>query len=370
MAAGDWEFVWAGPMDSVRYALPCIDERKISFKLNQPGTCELTIPIRTDVGRHIATGLGWGYILAYKGGTLRMVLETVSTDVGPASTEGIPSIAIVGTESPYLRAAAVIPSALAPFQFPTSSGQIGTHLVNLISPNVNSWGIDVDFPGVTPTVGASTMEQGMDLLSLIQAFAFRGSGFDFRFNPVFTMVAPALIITGSFQPAGVIGLSRPNCVFEFGAGTKANLTSYSWKRLGGDHLANLVFVPSNGSSVGLAAGVASAGDLTSTLTYGSRARWVTADFEDHALRTSLAQEHVAYRKQPRRILSITPNADMGLGNVPTPLTDYGIGDILPVTIKDDGVTLVSGNVRVYGLSFTIDKDGKETVEIETSPETA
>jgi hypothetical protein len=34
------------------------------------------------------------------------------------------------------------------------------------------------------------------------------------------------------------------------------------------------------------------------------------------------------------------------------------------------VNIVNGNVRVYGLDFTIDKDGKESVEIQTSPETA
>jgi hypothetical protein len=48
---------------------------------------------------------------------------------------------------------------------------------------------------------------------------------------------------------------------------------------------------------------------------------------------------------------------------------YALGDKVPVKIADDGTTIISGTLRVYGLNFTIDKDGKENVEIETSPET-
>lgn len=368
MPAGEWEFRWSSA-NGVQYSLPCIDDRKISFKLNQAGSCELTIPLRTDVGRYIATGSGWGYILAYNNGTLRMVLETVSTDVGPASNEGIPSIAIVGTESAYQRAAGVILSPNSPYRFPTATGQIGTALKSLVNANP-SWGIRDAAAGPTTTnVDPSLFEQGISLLSLIQAWAFRGSGFDFRFDPYFA-VDSTFQQVGRFEAATVIGVTRANCVFEFGSDTRANLTGYSWKRLGGEHLANAIYVPSNGSSTSNAAGTVAAADVGSLATYGLRGAWITADFEDSALRTTLAQEHLLYRKAPRRVLSITPYPDMGAGNVPAPLTDYGIGDIVPVKITDDGVNIVNGNVRVYGLAFTIDKDGKESVEIQTSPETA
>lgn len=368
MPAGDWSFRWAAT-DGTQYDIPCIDERKISFKLNQAGSCELKVPLRSDLGRYIATGVGWGYILAYKGTTLRMVLETVSTDVGPASSEGIPSIAIVGTESAYQRAAGVILSPTAPYRFPTATGQIGTALKSLINANP-SWGIrDAVSLATTSSVDPSLFEQGISLLSLIQAWAFRGSGFDFRFDPYFA-VDSSFQQVGRFEAATVIGLTKPSAVFEFGSDTRANLTSYSWKRLGGEHLANAIYVPSNGTSAGNTAGTVAAADVPALATYGFRGAWVTADFEDSALRTTLAQEHLLYRKAPRRVLSITPYPDMGAGNVPAPLVDYGIGDIVPVKITDDGVNIVNGNVRVYGLDFTIDKDGKESVEIQTSPETA
>ena len=368
MPAGEWEFRWSSA-NGTQYNLPCIDERKISFKLNQAGSCELTIPLRTDVGRHIATGDGWGYILAYKNNTLRMVLETVSTDVGPASSEGIPSVAIVGTESAYMRAAGIVLAASAPYSFPAApASQVGVNLATLLAANP-TWGIGADSPGVTPVISASLFDTGIDLLSLIQSVAFRATGFDFRFNPAFTNLGLGQQIVGNFQSASTIGVTRSNCVFEYGNDTRANLTSFSWKRIAGENLVNNVYVPSNGSSAGNAAGTATAGDLGSAFTYGARARWITADFDDYGLRLDLANDHVAFRKQPRRVLSITPNANMGLGNVPVPLEEYGIGDKVPVLIKDDGITLVSGTLRVYGLNFTIDKDGKENVETETSPET-
>ena len=364
----EWKFVWSSA-GGVQYELPCIDERKISFKLNQAGSCELTVPLRTDVGRHIATGDGWGYILAYKNNSLRMVLETVSTDVGPASSEGIPSVAIVGTESAYQRAAGIILSPSTPYRFPTSAGQIGTALKSLINASP-SWGIRDAAAGPTTTsVDPSLFEQGISLLSLIQAWAFRGSGFEFRFDPYFA-VDSTFQQVGKFEASTVIGTTRSSAVFEFGSDTRANLTGYSWKRLGGEHLANAIYVPSNGTSAGNTAGTVAAADGPALATYGFRGAWVTADFEDSALRTTLAQEHLLYRKAPRRVLSITPYPDMGAGNVPAPLVDYGVGDIVPVKITDAGVNIVNGNVRVYGLDFTIDKDGKESVEIQTSPETA
>ena len=362
MAAGDWEFVWVDP-DGTRYALQCIDERKISFGLNKAGTCELKVPLRTDAGRNIATGGGWGHILAYREGTLRMVLESVSTDVGPASSEGIISVSIVGIESAYQRASAIILDYNDLFTFPAATAQIGTALSSLISGYASAWMIGAIASGTTPSVDPSNFEPGVTLLGIIQAFAFRGSGFDFRFNPAFDLGGAGGV--GQFTSATIIGNAKPSAVFEFGQGTRANLTGYSWKRLGGDHLANIVFVPSGETN----AYVEFAFDYASTVTYGDRAVMVTSDFTDGGLRQTLADDHVLYRKQPRRILTITPNSDMGFGNVPAPFSDYNPGDTVPVKIVDDGVTIVSGSLRVYGFTITIDTNGKENVELEVSPET-
>lgn len=335
----------------------------------QPGTVELKVPLNTDVGRHIALGTGWGYILAYQNGTLRGVYETVSTDVGPRSGEGLPSVAIVGTESAYVRAANTLLDANKPYVFPATAGQIGTRLATLIDANP-IWGlIDQTSPAATPSVNPSTFEQGIDLLTLIQAFAWRGSGFDFMFLPQWTITGGFRTV-GEFYAATTIGTTMTTNRFEFGAGTRANLTEYSWKRLGGDHLGNGVFVPSNGSSDANAAGVKSATDGTSIGAYGLRTKWVTADFEDATLRQSLADDHLLYRKQPRQILNITPNINDGSGLVPKPLVDYEPGTTVPVTIKDSGYTIIDANVRIYGIKLTLDKDGKETVALETSPETA
>lgn len=344
-----------------------VDDRTVSFNLNQPGTCELKVPLASDTGAAIAAD-GWGYILAYHKGTLRCVYETISTDVGPKSSEGIPCVGVVGTESAYQRLNAAVPSA-SPYTFPASAGQAGSALATAIAAN-NQWGVGNGTPGTTPSVNPSVFEAGSNWLSIIQAFAFRGSGFDFRFNPVFT-VGAGYVTVGNFYAATTIGTAKPDAKFEFGAGTRANLVDYSWKRLGGEHLAPICFVPPAGSSDENAVGVKVAVDLPGVAVYGARAAWIPPENVERAdLRQELANDHLLYRKQPRRVLSITPNVDDGSGYVPRPFVDYGIGDSVPVTIKDEGIEIVSGNVRVYGLKFTIDKDGKENIALETSPETA
>lgn len=369
MPAGDWVFHWANhAASSEQFHLPCVDERVVSFNLMQPGTVELKVPVNTDVGRHIALGTGWGYVLAYQNGTLRGVYETVSTDVGPRSGEGLPSVAIVGTESAYVRAANTLLDANKPYVFPATAGNVGTRFDSLINA-APIWGLTASGTSSGGSVNPSTFEQGIDLLTLIQAFAWRGSGFDFTFLPRWTTTSGFRTV-GEFYAATTIGSTMTSNRFEFGAGTRANLTEYSWKRLGGDHLVNVVYVPSNGSSDANATGVKSAADVTSINAYGLRAKWVTADFEDATLRQSLADDHLLYRKNPRRILNITPNVNDGSGLVPKPLVDYEPGMTVPVTIKDSGQTIIDANVRIYGIKITLDKDGKETVALETSPETA
>jgi len=296
-----------------------------------------------------------------------MVYESISTDVGPASSEGIPSVSIVGSESAYQRAAASVPSFSGPTLFPATAGQVGTRFTDLITSNPN-WGIKPMTPGTTVSVNPATLEAGISLLDMIQAFAFRGSGFDFRFNPVFETSAGNIRV-GELYMISTLGAARPNAVFEFGHNTRANIASYSWKRLAGEHLANNIGVPPTGDSGSLGEGVSGVNDTDSVAIYGVRHRFITSDFAAKALRDQIASDHLLFRKGPRRVLTITPTADMGLGNVPTPLVDYVPGDTVPVRILDNGVSLVSGSLRVYGIALTLDKDGKETAELEVSPET-
>lgn len=391
MAAGDWEFRWVEPNGLTHY-LPCIEERKVTFKLNQPTTAELTIPLDTEAGRYIATNAeatgGWGYVLVYYKGALKSVLETVSTDVGPRTGEGLASVALVCTESAFQRLDTQSIDWVQPFQFPTATREAGLAVTEtpFITPPgaTNLTGMEKGTVGTTATIAPSTFESGMTKLALLQALAFRGSGFDFWFTPKNGAFDPTTAYTsgsktfprraavhGVLNIASIRGALRANARMEFGSGTNNFLSSYSWKRLGGDHLANTFYVPPSGGSADNAAGTVSAAEPVvvgySTVIGHDRARLITSDFDDKALRTALAQAHVDYRKRPRRILSITPQPRFPGSPVPEPLVDYDVGDILPTTIKDAGVDIVSGNVRVYGLNFTIDRDGKETLEIDTVP---
>ena len=368
MAAGVWRFEWASS-GGTRWHLPLTDEATVKFRLSQAGSAELKVPMDSAAGRQIAksdsVSDGWGYVLVYRNDTLMQVLETEVTEVGVRDGEGVPVIGISATESPYQRMDGVIIEPSKPYLFPTTAGQIGTRLKTLIDANTG-WGITCATPGTTVSVDPSVFEQGITLLSFIQAWAFRASGFDFRFNPEFTVSGAGFGSTGQFYCASTIGEIKLNAKFEFGAGSKTNLSAYSWKRFGGQHLCNIADVPSNGTSGGNAVGLKTAADVTSVATYGIRRRWITADFEDATLRQNLADDHVAFRKNPRRVLSITPMPE----TTPTAFVDYSVGDIVPVSITDAGLSVINGNVRIYGISVTIDKNGMEKIELETSPETA
>lgn len=369
MAAGSWEFRWV-ERNGATYMLPTIDEAKISFKLNRPGSCELKIPLRSQAGYAIAQSTtGWGYILAYRNGTLRAVHEAASTDVGPASSEGVPSVGIAGTEAAFERLDAACIDLTQPIQFPSSAAEAGAAFQFLFALNPLFGIIPADSLGTTPVMNPSMFEQGTSVLAMLQACALRTSGFDFRFDPVLDL-SGSTPMSGKFAVASILGTQRPSAAFGYGPSTRGNLESYSWKRLAGAHLANSVGVPPSGSSIENAAGVAHSADITSIGVYGPRTRYVTADFEAYALRAQLAAEHVLYRKQPRRVLEITPVMQDENGVVPEPFTDYEVGDTVPARIIDEDVTVVNGSVRVYGFEVTINKEGQEKVTIETSPETA
>ena len=48
-----WDFVWC-TFDNQRFRLEPLEDRKVTFKLNQPTTAELTIPLDSTAGRFIA----------------------------------------------------------------------------------------------------------------------------------------------------------------------------------------------------------------------------------------------------------------------------------------------------------------------------
>lgn len=388
--ANSWSFVFASPTNQ-REPISRIEEAKVTTKLNAAGSVEVLVPLSTRAGQALNSS-GWGYVLVFRNGSIFMVAETTAVTVQAASSGGVPSVAVVAVESAYERLNTVFLSTSTglPVPFPPNNSTQLLQAINAKVADYNSEGV----PGLDPlgvrsaasvpassVVPSSSFDSGISLLALIQAYAFRASGFDFWIDPTPYRIPDTLPASG-FDPQALVGQLvfstlrgsvRPEAAFGYGPNTRANLSDYKWARLGGDHLANSVFIPSSGTSGSNAKGAATASSVDSWKTYGSRRRWITSDLDEFNLRKQLADEHILYRSEPRRILTITPQNDDGSGSVPTAFADYDLGDIVPARIVEtleDGSSLdvVSGSVRIYGITATISKDGVESIETETSPE--
>lgn len=149
-----------------------------------------------------------------------------------------------------------------------------------------------------------------------------------------------------------MGSNKPSAVFGYGT---ANHAIVSFTRVvDGSQLANKVTWDTG-------TGGATAGTLQSDATsvtkyhpYEAMTAGVTmtATFAD-----TLAAEELAFRKNPRRMISIKPAPE----RAPQPWTDYWLGDTIQVYCSNDLRESIAGTQRVYGVSIDIDDNGFERV---------
>lgn len=178
-------------------------------------------------------------------------------------------------------------------------------------------------------------------------------------------VAQAWPQIATFNVAPVIGTSRPDAIFEYGS-TKANVTSYT-RQISRDGLLTRAIL----SVGGWPDGVEKAGGVDKYAlvernadNIGTRGLFEEvisdAGILDNGMRAELGDYHLALRKNPRQVITFNPAQNA----TPTPFLDYNVGDTVRGIAYVGGTIRFNAEFRIWGLSFDIDQNGNENVELE------
>lgn len=192
----------------------------------------------------------------------------------------------------------------------------------------------------------------------VKALADATDGFDWWEQPI--TGTPGKLVR--FNAQAVLGSIRNDAGFEYGGGRR-NVASLKmtedWQ-----FLANRAFHILDEGPAAQTNAVISAEDATSRNTHGLYETIAeTQGLTILALRQSLVAEHVRVRKNPRRVIEFTPVSSDAQHptRVPRFGTDYFLGDFVPARVLYGNVLQFEGLARVYGVTVTIDNEGKELV---------
>lgn len=358
-------------------------DRKFSFKLNQPQTVSFTLPITDPLAAEIISAVGnatgMPIIKLYRDTTLKMVAEVLTTELVSASPNN--AIRVVAVETMWNR--------LTKRLLPDSKTRLGytiktpTERSAAISEQLNDLNGDTPSgiePGSTigystltsftnqPATGTITTTEAVDgtsnasntitggpwsykpFLEWVQELAFTLNGFDFWQDPLDPVINAG--VSGLLNIADTRGAAKPEAIFEYGTG-KANVTEYSYS-LSGDTLLNTA----HGLPPAWPSGVAVvARDWNALAAFRQREEVVSSDLVSQSLRQQLMNEHVSVRKQYRRVFTFVPQIEDGT-RTPRFSVDYDIGDYVEGRVRDEGLLLLQGAVRVYGADVEVSNEGQ------------
>lgn len=174
---------------------------------------------------------------------------------------------------------------------------------------------------------------------------------------------------GLLDVAPTIGASRPNAIFEYGT-DRANVASYS-RSVSRDSILTKGVM----SVSGWPDSVDSTTAIPPVPKYTLRDREASGEvlsrgmFEeslsdagvlDDTLRDGMIDFHLAYRKNPRQIVTFQPAQN----SKPTPLVDYDVGDTVRARAVVGGSLRFDAAFRIWGATFNVDENGNENVELE------
>lgn len=180
------------------------------------------------------------------------------------------------------------------------------------------------------------------------------SGFDWRIDP--TEYAAGKI--GDFKAAAVLGVTQAGAVFEYEG--RGNMRVPNFQR-GIVDLANKVYsIPDDGPTSSLS--IRQAQDTASITARGLYEEVIdTSNITNATLRDAVLNDHILFRKNPRQVLTFSPDFSGGDGRVPEYGTDYVVGDTVRARVLYNNASLVDGFVRLYRMQFDIDENSRETL---------
>jgi hypothetical protein len=345
-------------------------DRIFTFQMNAPQTIEFKLDIQNPmVASLLAARSSASMIVLYRAGTLKMIAEILSLDViGSSSTK---QLAVVAQETMWPRLMGrLIGKDNIGFivNTPTDKGLIMHNALTALNGGTNA--------NTTITVGTRVASSTAVVAatyfttfgSMLQSLALTANGFDFWQVPP-SSITPGTNAhdwtTGALWIAPLRGSTQPNVVFEYGPGTRTNISDYNFQH-DRSQLANDIAVlpPSYPNNVGL--GISDAIDTGSIVNFGYRDSLSPTNLTDKTLQGQLATDTLSILKQPREMFTFNPVPGIG----PFFPIDFDLGDIINGRIDDYGITLLNAQVRVYGAVVSLDDNGGETQTLTLSINTA
>lgn len=166
---------------------------------------------------------------------------------------------------------------------------------------------------------------------------------------------------GTMNIAPLIGTTKPDAIFEYGT-TRANVASYS-RKVDREGMANRTTI----SVQGWPDAAEGARDLiiredSASITARGLYEAIVPDggVIDDGLRTSIADFHLLIRKAPRQQVTFKPARNAR----PAPLVDYKVGDTVRARAVVRGNVRFDALFRIWGITFEMDPNGNENVELE------
>jgi hypothetical protein len=174
-------------------------------------------------------------------------------------------------------------------------------------------------------------------------------------------------ILAAMSAGPIRGATLANVIMSYAA---PGHTAFAFDRsVSMDNFANSIFLY-GGSTSGHLANVSDSTSQTTFHTYEDVS--VLTDVSDSTLIDALANEQLAFRKDPRDLITMLPTPE----KAPLPWRDYFLGDVIQVyaSIGKDQTypttrQAISGAQRVYGITIDVDDDGVERVSgVDLSPQ--
>lgn len=351
--AAPWRFELATLAGARLGEITQVRDKKLTFRLNQAQTFEFTMDLAHPRMPDLVAQQH-GLVKAYKRGVLMGVYEISTGQVGGSSDEHAVKVVATSTGEVRLAHRFIGQSSTGIAYTTTDRGAIVASILSTLN-SVDDTKLRMGsvVPTSTATVGPWYFKGALEAIQELGATLY---GYDYWFSPADPVVDPNGA-TGYLNIAPLRGGVREQGVFEFGSG-RHNAKSYGWQFDNSGRISRAIALPS-GYPNNLDLTVQTFEDAATTAAIGRREAIVQNDLVDPALRLALATEHVNVRKSPRQIFTFTPQVDDSIGRTPSFGIDYDIGDIVHGRVKDSGLLVLDGFVRVYGAVLEIDDGGAE-----------
>lgn len=328
-------------------------DRGLTIGLSRSGSASFTV--RPDNQLLVDVFAGDTLLQVWQGSTLRFWGPLVSAQYGVDESGTNPTVAINATSPAWRLALRLAGKSGAGTAYNGDKAATAKTIIDVTN-------AENDTEILTTTVscgstGTYTAGPYKPVLTCISELANAFDGFDWYLTPLSDTAGKI----ARFDAAANIGVQQDDTVFEYGVG-RHNVRQITYLRDLGGIMNQAYHIPDAGAAD--PSGVKVATDATS-ITYRGLYESVVDSFGlvDATIRQNWVDENVAVRRDPRRVISMTPDfEDAGRpGRIPELGNDYFLGDFVHARGQIFDTQLFDGFVRVYAVSVSVDNNGTATV---------